>query len=64
MLAASRVFTLEEFPGAAVNMPRQIAIKINVDAIVVLMNFAFEGTDHCEISTTRQSKFYQENIII
>ena len=30
-------------------MPRQIAIRISVDAIVVLIEFMFEGTDHCEI---------------
>jgi hypothetical protein len=43
VLAASRVFTLEEFPGAAVKMPKQIAIKISVDAIVLLIKFMFEA---------------------
>jgi hypothetical protein len=37
------------FPGAAAKIPRHIAIKIRVDAIVVLMGFVFERTDDCEI---------------
>ena len=47
MLVASRVFTFEDFPGAAVKMPRQIAIKISVDAMVVLISLRLKALDHC-----------------
>jgi hypothetical protein len=41
---------MEGVPGATVKMPRQIAIRISVNAIVVLIKLVFEGTDHDDMT--------------